>query len=185
MSQNYPVPEPEPDFGDPWNPDEQNEAPSPNVGAQFIAPDLPDEPDAPDAPNDQRPGETASAEQTYSSSPTSEAELPPEAQGEANGGPLGCCLGVVMGAVLSLTLAVFGRLYLANPLADVLHNPLLVLILLRIAMAIFTLAAAILCGYFGWKLGKRLFREYEPPVVPERQSRKRKRHKASARHSEA
>ena len=177
MSQDYPVPEP--DFGDPWNRGEQNESSSTDVGAQFIAPDTSD------VPGEQQPGETGSDQQTYSSSPTSEAELPPEAQGEVNGGPLGCCLGVTIGALLSLTLAVFGRLYLANPLADLLHNPLLVLILLRIAMTILTLTAAILCGYFGWKLGKRLFREYEPPVVPERQGRKRKRRKTSTRPREA
>ncbi len=127
-----------------------------------------------------------SHEQSFSSSPTSEAELPPEAQGEVNGGPLGCCLGLTIGLVLSLTLAVFGRLYLANPLAATLHNPLLVLVLLRIAMGILALVAAILCGYFGWKLGKRFFREYEPPVIPVRSPRqKQRRRRARAKPKEA
>ncbi|SRR5579884_416878 len=188
MSQDYPVPEP--DSGDPWNPDAQNEyvdaidpiePPSIDAGMQFIAPG---ESGVSSEPADQQPGGTGDDRQT--SSPISEAELPPEAQGEVNGGPLGCCLGVTVGVILSLTLAVFGRLYLANPMAAILHNPLLVLILLRVAMALLTLAAAILCGYFGWKLGKRFFREYEPPVVPVRERRpKRRRRKTSTRPREA
>ncbi len=185
MSQDYAVPEP--DSGDPWNPDAQNEyvdaidpiePPSSDAGMQFIAPGESDTTGEPDVTNE--PGDR------QTSSPASEAELPPEAQGEVNGGPLGCCLGVTVGVILSLTLAVFGRLYLANPLAAMLNNPLLVLILLRVAMALLTLAAAILCGYFGWKLGKRFFREYEPPVVPVRERRpKRRRRKTSTRPREA
>jgi hypothetical protein len=185
MSQEYSVPGS--DSGDPRNPNQQNEAFEPKeplepleppasgyTGAQFIAPD------------DQHPGETGSEEQSAPSSSTSEAELPLEAQGEVNGGPLGCCLGVTIGIVLSLTLAVFGRLYLANPLVPILHDPLLVLILLRIAMGILGLVAAILFGSLGWKLGKRFFREYEPPVVPVRPSRqKQRRRKARSRPREA
>src|SRR5262249_25900053 len=79
--------------------------------------------------------------------------LPPEAQGEVNGGPLGCCLGVAIGLMASLSIAVIGRLY-ANDLLPVLHSPLLVLILLRVAMGIVALAAAMACGYFGWKIGR-------------------------------
>src|SRR6266568_1989468 len=62
------------------------------------------------------------------------------------------------------TFAVIGRLY-ANDLLPILHSPLLVLILLRVAMGIAALAAAIICGYFGWKIGKRLYREYEAPNI--------------------
>src|SRR6266567_6821005 len=109
-------------------------------------------------------GDQVTAEEQPSSEATPAAQLPPEAQGEVNGGPLGCCLGVTIGLMVSLSIAVIGRLY-ANDLLPVLHNPLLVLILLRVAMGIVGLAAAITCGYFGWKIGKRLYREYEAPVI--------------------
>jgi hypothetical protein len=100
--------------------------------------------------------------------------LPPEAQGELNGGPLGCCLGVFIGLIVSLLIAVFGRLY-ANPLVPVFHSALLVLILLRILMAIGAIAGAIIFGYFGWKIGRKLYREYEPPVIPIREYKRPKR----------
>jgi hypothetical protein len=90
------------------------------------------------------------------------AQLPPEAQGETNGGPLGCCLGVSIGLLLSLSVALISRFY-AGPLAQVLGGALSIVI--RIVMALVALIAVIVCGKFGWKIGKRLFREYEPPVV--------------------
>jgi phosphotransferase system glucose/maltose/N-acetylglucosamine-specific IIC component len=103
--------------------------------------------------------------------------LPPEAQGEVNGGPLGCCLGTIIGLILSLTVAVIGRIYAADPLVPVFHSALLVLILLRIAMAITAIAGAVILGYLGWKIGRKLYREYEPPVV---QYRRYKRPKIKA-----
>jgi len=75
--------------------------------------------------------------------------------------------------MVSLLVAVIGRIY-ANPLIPVFHSALTVLILLRIAMGISGLLGAILFGYFGWRIGKRLYREYEPPVVKYRQSKRRK-----------
>ncbi len=99
--------------------------------------------------------------------------LPPEAQGEVNGGPLGCCLGTIIGLMLSLPVAVIGRIY-ANPLVPVFHSALLVLILLRIAMAITGIAGAVILGYLGWKIGRKLYREYEPPVVRYRTYKRRK-----------
>lgn len=91
--------------------------------------------------------------------------LPAEAQGEVNGGPLGCCLGVMVGLTLSLVVVVSSR-FLADPLAQVLHGALAVVI--RIVMIIFAIAGAIIFGYFGWKIGKRFYREYEPPVIKDR-----------------
>ena len=85
-------------------------------------------------------------------------QLPPEAQGETNGGPLGCCLGVTVGLLLSLTIAVLSRLY-ADPLAQMFHGNLSISV--RIVMTIFAIGGAILFGYIGWKIGKRLYREYE------------------------
>ena len=115
------------------------------------------------------PGEPGVGEQATNAHAGEEAQaaqqpLPPEAQGEMNGGPLGCCLGVAIGLMVSLSIAVVGRLY-ANDLLPVLHSPVLVLVLLRVAMGVVALAAAITCGYFGWKIGKRLYREYEAPVI--------------------
>src|SRR5882762_10172959 len=60
-------------------------------------------------------------------SPSPEAQLPPEAQGEINGGPLGCCLGVMVGLLLSLSVAVISRFY-ADPLAQVLGEALSIVI---------------------------------------------------------
>jgi hypothetical protein len=86
------------------------------------------------------------------------AQLPPEAQGEVNGGPLGCCLGVTIGLLLSLIVAVLSRLY-ADPLAQVLHGGLSVTV--RIVMVFLAIAGAIIFGFFGWKIGKLVYREYE------------------------
>jgi hypothetical protein len=108
------------------------------------------------------PGEQVTAEEELSA----EAQLPPEAQGETNGGPLGCCLGVTVGLLLSLTVAILSRLY-ADPLAQVFHGGLSITV--RIVMSIFAIAAAAVFGYVGWKIGKRLYREYE--LSPRQQQR--------------
>jgi len=89
---------------------------------------------------------------------TTQAALPPEAQGETNGGPLGCCLGVMVGLLLSLSVAVLSRFY-ADPLASVLHVGLSSIV--RITMALVAVLAVMVCGYAGWKIGRRLYREYE------------------------
>jgi hypothetical protein len=115
----------------------------------------------------------ANAGEEVQAAPVTQEALPPEARGELNGGPLGCCLGVAIGLMVSLSIAVLGRLY-ANDLLPILHSPLLVLILLRVAMGIAALVAAIMCGYFGWKIGKRLYREYEAPVIKYRRYKKSK-----------
>src|SRR6266567_1878856 len=82
----------------------------------------------------------ANAGEEVQAAPVTQEALPPEARGELNGGPLGCCLGVAIGLMVSLSIAVIGRLY-ANDLLPILHSPLLVLILLRVAMGIAALAA--------------------------------------------
>ena len=108
------------------------------------------------------PGEQGTAEEELSA----EAQLPPQAQGETNGGPLGCCLGVTVGLLLSLTVAILSRLY-ADPLAQVFHGGLSITV--RIVMSIFAIAAAAVFGFVGWKIGKRLYREYE--LSPRQQQR--------------
>ncbi|MGZ3624067.1 MAG: hypothetical protein ACXWPG_13190 [Ktedonobacteraceae bacterium] len=99
-------------------------------------------------------GEQATEEEQASNT----IQIPPEAQGETNGGPLGCCLGVTVGLLLSLTIAVLSRLY-ADPLAQMFHGNLSISV--RIVMTIFAIGGALLCGYIGWKIGKRVYREYE------------------------
>jgi len=78
--------------------------------------------------------------------------------------------------MISLLVAVIGRIY-ANPLVPIFHSALLVLILLRIAMAISGIAGAVILGYFGWKIGRRLYREYEPPVIKDRTRRRKSKPK--------
>jgi len=111
-------------------------------------------------------GDQGTAEEQPSSEATPAAQLPREAQGEVNGGPLGCCLGVTIGLVLSLTVAVLSRLY-ADPLAQIFHGNLSITV--RIVMSILAIAGAVLFGFIGWKIGKRLYREYE---LSPRQQRK-------------
>ena len=94
-------------------------------------------------------------------------QLPPEAQGELHGGPLGCCLGVTVGLLLSTLLGVLGFGHnLAFLLSFVL--PLNALTLVRIATGCISVAGAIIVGFVGWKVGKRFYREYEPPVIKDR-----------------
>ena len=99
----------------------------------------------------------------------SSSTLPPEAQGEANGGPLGCCLGVTVGLLLSLSIAVLSRFY-ADSLAQIFSSWLSLIV--RVVMILIAIAAIIVCGYFGWKIGRNAYREYEPPVVKDRRKRK-------------
>jgi hypothetical protein len=98
-----------------------------------------------------------------------EAQLPPEAQGEMNGGPLGCCLGTTIGLLLSISIALLSRFY-ADPLAHLLGGGLS--IVTRVLMVLVAIVAVAICSYFGWRIGKGLYREYDPPVVPERGKRK-------------
>jgi hypothetical protein len=103
--------------------------------------------------------------------PSPESMLPPEAQGEANGGPLGCCLGIMVGMLLSLSLAVLSRVF-AGQLGSLFQgNYGLLGLLVRILMGILAVALAIFFGYLGWKLGRKFYREYEPPPAKERKRR--------------
>jgi hypothetical protein len=93
------------------------------------------------------------------------------AQYETNGGPLGCCLGMVVGILFSLLLGLMalGQVT-ANVIGFLVHVDVATTI--RIATALFTLFGAVLGGYFGWRVGKRLYREYEPPVLKDRRKAK-------------
>lgn len=133
------------------------------------------EPDSSPVPDEEtqaaEPSTPQEEQATEEETPFTKDALPPEAQGETNGGPLGCCLGTAIGMLLSLSLAIFSRLYVA-PLGALFHgNYGLLGLLVRILMGLLILVLAILFGYIGWKLGKRFYREYEPPVIKERKRR--------------
>jgi len=85
--------------------------------------------------------------------PTPEASLPPEAQGETHGGPLGCCLGTVVGLLLTALLLLGMSILLSNGGA------------LSFATIPVIILGTIIGGYSGWRIGKRVYKEYEPPVV--------------------
>ena len=127
-----------------------------------------------DSDDTQRIDDTQPAEEQAPvvSEPTPEILLPPEAQGETNGGPLGCCLGVTIGLLLSLSIAIVGRLY-GDTFAAIFQGYLAIII--RVVMALIAIGAAILCGYFGWKIGKRVYREYDSPVVTHSKQKARAR----------
>jgi hypothetical protein len=86
--------------------------------------------------------------------------------GEAHGGPLGCCLGIVAGLFLTLFIMFSISIALANRG------------LLSVASLPIALLGGIIGGYLGWLIGRRLYREYEPPIVAVPQRRKRKRSRA-------
>jgi hypothetical protein len=100
------------------------------------------------------------------------AQLPPEAQGDVNGGPLGCCLGTAIGLLLSISVALLSRFY-ADPLANVLGSAGVLGVITRILMGIVAIVAVFICGYFGWRIGKNVFREYDAPTMPEHSKMKR------------
>lgn len=85
----------------------------------------------------------------FSAEEQAEIELPPEAQGEANGGPLGCCLGTIVGLFFTFLFITIVSIMLAN-------GGFLGFATLPVAIA-----GAIVGGYFGWKIGKKLYREYQ------------------------
>ena len=76
--------------------------------------------------------------------------LPPEAQGETHGGPLGCCLGTVAGLFLMALLTTGIPLLLARP--GFLPSTIALIL---------SLVAAVFCGILGWRIGKRVYREYD------------------------
>jgi hypothetical protein len=121
-------------------------------------------------PEQEQPETEEGALSPVSSSPVT--QLPPEAQGEANGGPLGCCLGVIVGLLLSLSIALISRFY-ADPLAQVFGGALSLIV--RITMVLVAIIAVVVCSRFGWKIGKKLYREYNPPAVKDRRRYARKK----------
>jgi hypothetical protein len=87
--------------------------------------------------------------------------FPQETQDEeTHGGPLGCCLGVVVGLFLTMLVLVGISILLSN--GAFLGAATLPVVLLGGAV----------CGYLGWRIGQRVYRVYEPPVVIDKRIRK-------------
>lgn len=110
-----------------------------------------------------------------------EAQLPPEARGDVNGGPLGCCFGVSMGLLLSAGIASLSIPVLSHFFADrgwlALTTQILVIVLAIIGF--------FLLGYIGWKIGRRIFREYEPSLAQQRKmARLEQRYAARSQHKQ-
>lgn len=95
--------------------------------------------------------------------------LPPEAQEEANGGPLGCCLGITIGVMFGLLIGLIGFANFGSAiLTNAFHGDPLTYV--RIATAVFGGIGVIIGGPIGWRIGKRVYREYDKPVVNDRKS---------------
>ncbi len=113
-----------------------------------------DQPEQENAQEENQPAE----EESPSPSSAPEAQLPPEARGQVNGGPLGCCFGISMGLLLSAGIASLSIPVISHFFADrgwlALTTQILVIVL--------AIAGFFLLGYIGWKIGRRVFREYEP-----------------------
>ncbi len=96
--------------------------------------------------------------------------LPPEAQGDTNGGPLGCCMGITIGLMFGLLLGLVAFANLGSAiLTNAFHGDPLTYV--RIATSIFGGIGIILGGPIGWRIGKRVYREYDKPVVKNRKGK--------------
>jgi hypothetical protein len=90
-----------------------------------------------------------------------QAQLPPEARGDVNGGPLGCCFGVSMGLLLGAGIASLSVPVISHFFAG---RGVLALLIQTLVIALAVVAFFVL-GYLGWKIGRRVFREYEPSAA--------------------
>jgi hypothetical protein len=105
------------------------------------------------------PAEQSEPEPEPVTYPTS--TLPPEAQeAETHGGPLGCCLGVVVGLLLTMLVMLGISILLSNGG------------FLGAATLPVDLLGGVVCGYLGWRIGQRVYRVYEPPVVIDKRRHK-------------
>src|SRR6185437_1779146 len=152
--------------------------PDPNTGDDQQETEYSEQASPPsDLSTEEQSDQPLAVEEEQPSPVPSEAQLPPEAQGETNGGPLGCCLGITVGLLFSIFIGVIGFGHnLAFLLGFVL--PFDALTDIRIATGIIAFIGTVLCGYFGWKIGKRIYREYEPPVIKNRPTKRKSKPKA-------
>ena len=113
-----------------------------------------------DRPEPEHSQETDQPVQEESPQPASTpaAQAPREARGDVNGGPLGCCLGVSMGllvsgGIASLSIPVISHFFAGHGLLALLTQ---ILVIVLVVFGFFLL------GFLGWRIGRRVFREYEP-----------------------
>ena len=85
-------------------------------------------------------------------------QLPPEARGDVNGGPLGCCFGVSMGLLLSAGIASLSIPIISHFFA----GKGLLALLAQILVIVLVIIGFVLLGFLSWKIGRRVFREYDP-----------------------
>jgi hypothetical protein len=89
--------------------------------------------------------------------------LPDVENDEAHGGPLGCCLGTVVGIFLTMLLMLGVSLALSNGGY------------LGVATVPIALLGGVIGGYFGWRIGKAIYRVYEAPVITIKRNTRRKK----------
>ena len=115
------------------------------------------EEDRPEPISSQEADQPVQEESTQpASAPT--AQPPQDARGGVNGGPLGCCLGVSMGLLISagiasLSIPVISHFFAGRGVLALLTQ---ILVIVLVIVGFFVL------GYLGWRIGRRIFREYEP-----------------------
>ena len=105
--------------------------------------------------------EEQSVEEESPAPNTPETQPPPEARGDVNGGPLGCCFGVSMGLLISAGIASLSIPVISHFFAD----RGLFALLTQILVIVLAIVGFFLLGYLGWKVGRRIFREYEPSAA--------------------
>lgn len=113
-----------------------------------------DRPEADTGQEAEQPVEEALPPET-SASPT---QLPREARGDVNGGPLGCCFGLSMGLLISAGIASLSIPVISHFFAG--RGTLA--LLTQILVIVLVVVGFFLLGFLGWKIGRRVFREYEP-----------------------
>jgi hypothetical protein len=121
-------------------------------------------------------------EESPSAASAPEAQLPPEARGDVNGGPLGCCFGISMGLLLSAGIASLSIPVISHFFAGrgwlAATTQILVIVL--------AIAGFFLLGYIGWKIGRRVFREYEPsPAQLRKMARLQQRYSTRSQRKQA
>ncbi|WP_220193108.1 hypothetical protein [Ktedonospora formicarum] len=135
-------------------PTESDSRPSPEDQPLDALPEIPGE----NSPAHTNEVESVSDKEQPASPEISETTTSPSQPEEftPNGGPLGCCMGTVAGIFILLLLVTGLPLLITNKaLPRVYFLPSLLLVIV----------GALICGFFGWRIGKRFYREYEPPSL--------------------
>lgn len=113
-----------------------------------------------EVPTTPPPAEQDQSEQPATTYPAS--TFPQEASDETHGGPLGCCLGTVVGLLLTMLVMLGISILLSNGA------------FLGAATLPVDLLGGVICGYLGWRIGQRIYRVYEQPIVVDKRRRKKR-----------